>query len=134
MTPLRTIETDALFVHELEADVHYVVMKNKAISRTVFQEMFEAHLTLSNEEKVFVISDNSKIKSMNIEAMRFAKNHGNQICHALILVNSNKITRTLSDFFIRVVKPSIPTKLVKDFESALSLVEELKKDKQTYGA
>lgn len=130
MNALRTIETKALYVHELEPDIHFVEMKNKAITRSEFQDMFEAHLSLSGEEKVYVIADHHKVKYINREALMYARAHGSQICFSLILVNKNKVARVLSDFFIRVLKPPFATYVVKDLQTALIRVQEIKKDQR----
>jgi len=131
VTPLRTIETDALFVHELEPDVHFVVMKDLAITREVFQKMLEAHISLSGGKKVYVISDHHKAQTMERETMMFAKNHAEQVCHTLILVNRNKIARIISEFFLNVVKPPFKTIMVEDFDAAIDRVKELKNEEQS---
>lgn len=122
MQPLRTIETDALYIHEVESDVHYVVMKDKEITRSVFQDMLEAHIKLSEGKKVFVISDHSRANHMTREALFFARQHAPQVVHTLVLINKNKVARMLSDFFVKVVRPPFDTKLVEDYDSAISWI------------
>ena len=80
----------------------------------------------TQRKKMPFLSDNRKLRSMSAEEREFAQKNLEIFASrfALVVDNKNGLSRFLTNLMITIGKPSVPTKIFSDFESAWAWIRE----------
>ncbi|MBB4119913.1 hypothetical protein GGR32_002225 [Mesonia hippocampi] len=80
-------------------------------------------LHLQKDQAYPVLCDMSNINYPNLEARRYLATQGSLLIKAVAYLVSSKISAQLTNFFIRVNHPPIPTKVFTDKEQAITYLK-----------
>lgn len=119
----------ALAQFEYKSDILYVKpLEGLFLDKPEMESLLNSAIELTEGKKYFAIIDTSNdIDSTKDAREYYANNELNRFRYADAFIVSSLPLRMVVNFFIRVNKPSIPTKMFNSKDSAFEWINELKK-------
>lgn len=127
---MKSIET-SLATFEYQDNILYVKpFEGIFLDKLEMESLLHSAIELVEGEKYFAVIDTSNnIDSSKDAREYYANNELNKFRYADAFIVSSLPLRMVINFFIRVNKPSIPTKMFNTKESAFLWINELKNKK-----
>ncbi|MCB0408761.1 MAG: STAS/SEC14 domain-containing protein [Flavobacteriales bacterium] len=120
MLNLSLIETSMAFMH-VEDDILYITLKEDADLKVEnIDEMIDARIRIQNGKKMKVIADIRNIWQASLKARKRAASSEMQSQNiAMAIVTDSLASKLLANFFIKINKPSSPTRMFNSKEEGL---------------
>jgi len=130
---LKKIELDKVIIELLDSNLLLISLKeNITIEGEDVLEIKKHNLDLMKGNNYAIVFDSGHYTSVSKEArelMTSSKVEKNRVASAFIIYSLSQ--KILGNFYLKVNKPNVPTKLFSDKEKAITWIkEELKKSNQ----
>lgn len=121
----KITELTAFVNHELEDNIHLVVVKDMILTKAHYEELFELQMKLSGNKKIGMIVDPRSVKMLTREAGIYARNKIPDIMWGVAVIPKTDIARMVVTFFIKVMKPTFPIRTFLDLNEAVIWLKEM---------
>jgi hypothetical protein len=126
----KITELTAFINHQLEDNIHLVVVRDMVLTKAHYEELFDVQMKLSRNEKIGIIVDPRSVKMLTREAGMYLRDKMPDIMWGIVVMPKTEIARMVITFFIKVMKPNFPIKSSADINSAKKWLKDMTTDKQ----
>lgn len=88
-------------------------------------EIVDHRIQLQKSQPYPVLCDITKVKSFDKQARTYLANEGSQLVSAVALIVGSPARKHMSNFYLTVNKPAVPTRVFTSREEALMYLKEL---------
>lgn len=128
MSVLNQIETSTVLM-KIKNDILYIIVKEDAdLGIDEIKEAIEARIKIQGEKPILTIVDNRKVWQLTKEASLYSSSiEVAQLSKAMALLSDTSLgARLIANFFIKINKQHVPTKLFKSEDKALNWLQSFK--------
>ena len=128
MSDINKLETSTAEYY-IEGDILYAVFKPDAdVDLEAAKEGIDARKKLQNGKPMLVLGDTSRVWQITSEARKYSsQKEVDAMNKAMAVVTGSSFTAvTAANFYMKINKPSTPTKLFKSRQKALAWLESMK--------
>lgn len=121
----KITELTAFINHELEDNIHLVIVRDMVLTKAHYEELFDIQMKLSGNKKIGMIVDPRSVKMLTREAGIYARNKIPDIMWGVVVMPKTDIARMIVTFFIKVMKPTFPIRTFLDLNEAKNWLKEM---------
>lgn len=97
---------------------------NTAIDLEIAMRVVADRIAFQNERRLPVFCDTRGIISIDKAARDYLAKSGSLLAKAVALIGSENVSMTMSNFYLEISKPSVPTKIFVSEQEALTYLSE----------
>ncbi|MGS2764161.1 DUF7793 family protein [Sinomicrobium sp. M5D2P9] len=101
----------------------FVYKTGTIINLTAAKQIVADRLVFQKEQSFPVFCDIRGLHDINKTARDYLANEGSVLIHAVSILADPPISRAILDFYLKMSKPLIPTKVFKDSDKAILFLE-----------
>lgn len=109
-----------------EGILHFVYKPNTAIDLIAAEAIVKERLRFQNGKAYPILCDLRLLKSVNKAAREYLAQQGSTMALAVALIVEESYSGKLSEIFIKISNPSVPTHEFTDIPEALRFLEDYK--------
>ena len=123
---LKVVENDFAKFSVENGVIHFVYKQGVELDLYAARQVVADRLKAQGNTSFPVICDIRGLKSVNKEARDYLAKEGSSKVSAVALVVGSPARKVMSNFYLSVNKPDVPTKLFISEQEALEYLQELK--------
>lgn len=122
---LEQVENDFAIFYAIDGVMHFIYKQGVNLDLSAAKEVVADRLRAQENRSFPVICDVRGVKSINKEARDYLAKEGSQQIEAVAMIVGSPARKVMSNFYLAVNKPEVPTKLFISEEEAFDYLKSL---------
>ncbi|HCX22835.1 MAG: hypothetical protein CMB80_26855 [Flammeovirgaceae bacterium] len=123
---IHNVENDYAKFHIKDGILHFVYKRDVELDLEGAKKVVADRIKAQGDQSYPVICDVRSVKTINKEARDYLAKQGSQQVEAVALIVGSPARKVMSNFYLAVNKPEVPTRLFISETEALDYLSELK--------
>lgn len=121
----QEVQNDYAIFKVEQGIMHFTYKNGVELDLTAAMEVVSDRIKAQGNESFKVICDIRGLKSVNKEARDYLAKQGSQQVDAVALIVGSPARKVMSNFYLAVNKPDVPTKLFISHQEAMEFLQNL---------
>lgn len=123
---MNQIENDFAGFHIENGVLYFIYKKDTELDLEAAKKVVEDRISLQRGTPYPVICDIRGLKNVDKTARDYLAREGSTLVKAVALIMDSPAYQFMANFYLKVSKPSVPTRMFSKMEEALAFVEKYK--------
>lgn len=122
---LQEVENDFARFYVKDSVMHFIYKHGVSLDLNAAKEVVSDRLKAQGNQSFRILCDIRGLKSINKEARDYLAKQGSQQVDAVALIVGSPARKVMSNFYLAVNKPEVPTRLFISEEEAMEYLQNL---------